>query len=78
MKELRCRLGFHDFKADHEDLKFMPRYKILVAKCQRKNCFEMEFWFQDLEEKRVFGGHGNNLISFPYDEEVEETKEIQH
>ena len=73
-KDIRCILGFHNFKADHEDLKFMPRYKILVGKCQRKNCIEMEFFFHDLIEKRVFGGHGNNLFSFPYDEELESIK----
>jgi hypothetical protein len=66
--KLMCKLGFHDFKFDHADEQFMPNMRVLIGKCQRPDCIEMDLWFQNFKEKRVFGGHGKCLMSFPMEE----------
>ena len=66
--KLICKLGFHDFKFDHADEQFMPNMRVLIGKCQRETCIEMDFWFEDFKNKKVFGGHYNCLMSFPMEE----------
>jgi len=50
MKDLRCLLGLHDFKFDHADEQFMPKVRVLVAKCKRESCIEKELVVEWLEK----------------------------
>ena len=67
--KVMCKLGFHNFKFDHADEQFMPNMRVLIGKCQRPDCIETDLWFEDFKHKKVFGGHGNNLMSFPMEEQ---------
>jgi hypothetical protein len=77
MRDIRCILGFHNFKLAEVDDKFMPKMRIMIGECTRKECIEHELWFLNYETKRIFGGHGDTVIGFPMTKEDELAAEIK-
>lgn len=73
MRHIKCILGFHKFELKKVDDQFMPKMRVMVGKCTRKECIEMELFFLDYKDKKIFGGHGDALVSFPMTKEDELT-----
>lgn len=75
INKLKCKLGFHDFRFESADERFMPKVRVLLGKCL--TCPARQDFFQFFDSRKVVvKNHGlsrilGEYIVMPLNEKVE-------